>query len=80
MIRPAKETRKNQGRLVIPSPSGPLVKVSAIVLEESIRIPTWITDLDSFRRWARSDEFPEHGWYSYLDGDLWADPSLERLI
>jgi Uma2 family endonuclease len=52
----------------------------AIVLAESIRIPTAISSLKSFRRWARSKEYPEHGWYSYLDGEIWADPSMERLI
>lgn len=51
-----------------------------IVLEDSIRIPGWVSDLDSFRRWARSDDFPEHGWFSHLDGDLWVDLSMERAI
>jgi hypothetical protein len=46
----------------------------AIVLQDSIRIPR-ITNLESFRRWARTDQYPEHGWYSYLQGELWADQS-----
>lgn len=54
--------------------------MNAIVLEESIRIPAGLTDLETFRRWARSEKFPEHGWYSYLNGELWADPSMKRLI
>jgi hypothetical protein len=28
---------------------------------EVVRIPSWILDLDSFRRGARSDELPEAG-------------------
>ena len=54
--------------------------MSSIVLEESIRIPFWVSDHESFRRWARSDEFPDHGWYSYLDGELWVDTSMEKAI
>lgn len=53
--------------------------MSAIVIEETVRIPAWVVDLDSFRRWARSDEFPERGWFSHLQGELWVDLSMERL-
>lgn len=48
--------------------------------QEAIRITDWVGDLASFRRWAKSDEYPERGWYAHLDGELWADPSRERLI
>jgi Uma2 family endonuclease len=53
--------------------------MSAIVIGEQVRIPAWVVDLESFRRWAGSDEFPEHGWYSHLNGELWVDLSMERL-
>jgi Uma2 family endonuclease len=52
--------------------------MNAIVISEQARIPTWVADLDSFRRWARSEAFPEHGQFSYLNGDLWVDLSMER--
>src|SRR5882724_1368726 len=42
-------------------------------------IPAWVSDLQSFRRWALSDEFPTLGWYSHLNGDLWVDANMERL-
>ena len=42
-------------------------------------IPEWVTDLQSFRQWAFSDEFPQSGWYSHLDGNLWVDTSMERV-
>jgi len=42
-------------------------------------IPPWVVDLQSFRRWACSDEFPQSGWYSHLDGDLWVDTSMETV-
>src|SRR5665213_782496 len=48
--------------------------------QQTIRIPKWVVDLASFRRWATSDEFPTVGWYGHLDGELWADISMERLI
>jgi hypothetical protein len=47
--------------------------MSPIVIEETVRILDRIVDLDSFRRWARSDEFPERGRFSFLDGELWID-------
>ena len=47
--------------------------------ERDIRIPAWVCDLASFRRWAKSDDFPESGWYAHLDGELWVDLSMERL-
>jgi Uma2 family endonuclease len=51
-----------------------------IVIADQARIPDWIIDLESFRRWAHSDEFPEWGQFSYLDGELWVDPSMEQLF
>ena len=47
--------------------------------EEAVRIPKWVRDLASFRRWAKSEHFPERGWYAHLNGELWVDPSMERL-
>ncbi len=44
----------------------------------SVRIPAWVKDLDSFRCWARSDDYPERGWFSHLQGELWLDLSMER--
>jgi Uma2 family endonuclease len=48
------------------------------VPEPSVRIPGWVKDLDSFRRWSRSDEFPQQGRLSHLAGELWLDLSMER--
>src|SRR5437773_1272314 len=53
--------------------------MSTIVIEERVRIPTWVVDVETFRRWARSPEFPEHGWFSHVGGDLWVDLSMERV-
>ncbi len=59
--------------------SGIELNMGAIVFAEQMRIPV-ITDLAAFRRWARSESYPEHGWFSHLAGDLWVDLSMERLL
>jgi Uma2 family endonuclease len=48
-----------------------------ILIDELIRIPWWVRDIDSFRRWAFSDDFPEHGQFAFLAGKLWVDLSME---
>src|SRR5262249_35449427 len=45
---------------------------------EQFELPRWVVDHKSFRRWATSGELPDHGWFSYLDGTLWVDLSMER--
>jgi Uma2 family endonuclease len=53
--------------------------MGAIVVADTVRIPDSVRDLESFRRWACSEDFPEQGWFSYLNGELWVDPSMENL-
>jgi Uma2 family endonuclease len=45
----------------------------------SVTIPVWVRDLDSFRRWAHSDEFPETGQICYLNGEVLVDMSKEQF-
>jgi len=53
--------------------------MSTIVLDtESVYIPGWVTDLESFRRWVYSPEFPETGRISFL-GEVWVDMSKEQF-
>jgi Uma2 family endonuclease len=47
--------------------------------DEFIRIPPWVVDHESFRRWVRSEEFPEKGRICYLNGEVWADMSGEQI-
>ena len=57
----------------------PARPTGAIILaEEGIRIPAGVTDLETFRRWARSDEFPERGKITYLAGEVEIDMSPEE--
>lgn len=48
-------------------------------LEDAVRIPCWITDLSSFRRWTRTEEYPERGRFSFLAGEIWIEMSPEDL-
>jgi Uma2 family endonuclease len=43
-------------------------------------IPPWIYDHESFREWARSDDFPKEGRFAFLNGTLWADVTMEQLF
>jgi len=52
--------------------------MSTITIGAPVRIPGWVKDLASFRRWARSGAFPDHGWISHLGGEIWVDLSMER--
>jgi Uma2 family endonuclease len=51
-----------------------------ILFEESIRIPPGLEDLEAFSHWARSDDFPEHGRFAYLRGEIWVDLSMEQAF
>jgi hypothetical protein len=44
----------------------------------SVRVPAWVHDLASFRRWAWSDEFPDTGRICFLDGEVWIELSREN--
>jgi Uma2 family endonuclease len=53
------------------------------VINESNRvvsIPTWVVDLESFRRWADAGDFPEDGRAWYLQGEVWIDMSKEQIF
>ena len=49
-------------------------------IPHGIQIPGWVVDLDAFRRWARSDAFPDEGRICYLNGAVWVDMSKEELF
>jgi Uma2 family endonuclease len=54
--------------------------MGTVVVADQVRIPSWVNDLESFRRWGRSDDYPERGWVSFLDGEIWVDTHLEQLF
>ncbi len=47
--------------------------------DQFLRIPPCVVDHESFRRWARSEEFPEKSRICYLNGEVWADMSGEQI-
>ena len=48
--------------------------------EEPVRVPVWVGDLVSFRRWADADDFPEDARVWYLKGEVWVDMSKEEIF
>jgi Uma2 family endonuclease len=54
--------------------------MSTIMLYETcVRIPPWVHDHASFRRWVHSGEFPEKGRICFLNGEVWVDMSMEQF-
>jgi Uma2 family endonuclease len=45
-----------------------------------VSVPSWVVDLESFRRWADAEDFPEHGRIWYLKGEVLVDMSKEQLF
>lgn len=54
--------------------------MGTINIADQVRIPSWVNDLESFRRWSRSRDYPERGWVSFLNGEIWVDMSMEQLF
>jgi Uma2 family endonuclease len=50
------------------------------VFNGEVRVPDEVTDLKSFRAWARSDDFPTGCRIDYLAGLIWIDQTMERLF
>src|SRR5262249_16202275 len=45
-----------------------------------VSIPDWVVDLESFRRWADAEDFPEIGRIWYLPEGVWVDMSKEQIF
>lgn len=54
--------------------------VTVVIESDRVSIPEWVTDLDSFRRWADSEDFPETSRICFLNGEVWVDMSREQLF
>ena len=46
----------------------------------SVCLPPWVIDLESFRRWAVSDEAPDKTPVYFLADEVWIDMSKEQLF
>lgn len=45
-----------------------------------VPVPLAVVDHASFRDWARSDDFPQHGRFAWLDGMIWMDLMVEQVF
>lgn len=58
-------------------------QVAVTLIDESygqVDVPAWVVDLESFRRWADSSDFPERGRIWYLKGKVWVDMSKQQVF
>lgn len=53
--------------------------MSTVIIDEAMRVPDSVVDLESFREWVYSDDFPEHGKVSFIQGEVWVEMNAERL-
>lgn len=51
-----------------------------VTIDEQVRIPPYVRDLDSFHLWADSKDFPKTGRICYLNGTIWVEMSMEQLF
>ena len=54
--------------------------VTFVYEANQVTVPSWVVDLESFRRWADADDFPEFGRICYLKGQVWIDMSKEQVF
>jgi hypothetical protein len=50
-----------------------------ISIGDRVHIPGWVVDLGSFRRWARSDDFPDRGRFAFLSRTLYSQALACKL-
>lgn len=55
------------------------MSVAYVSFEDQVRIPSDAFDLSGFRRWVHSDEYPERGKISFIDGEIVVDMSPEEI-
>lgn len=56
-----------------------MTRVSMALDTEEVRVPDWVNDLESFRRWTDDNDFPESGRISFVDGEVRVELSKEQL-
>jgi len=81
---PAKKSpeRRSKARLGGVSSKAHLGGVSKTVFMDDVRVhvPGWVGDINSFRRWTDTNDFPDRGYIWWLAGDLWVDISKEQIF
>jgi Uma2 family endonuclease len=54
--------------------------MASVLIEERLEVPSGITSLEDFRRWAVSENFPEAGRIDFIAGRIEVDMSPESLF
>jgi Uma2 family endonuclease len=54
--------------------------VTVIFESNEFSVPAWVGNLESFRRWADSEDFPEDRHICFLKGEVWVDMSKEQIF
>src|SRR6476660_10628909 len=52
--------------------------VTVLLEGDSLSVPEWVTDINSFRRWTDEEEFPDNARVWWLKGEVWVDLSGEE--
>jgi Uma2 family endonuclease len=65
---------KNTSRFADP----PTALQASIRIDGEASVPRGINDLQTFREWARSDDYPERGDFCWLGNIFWVDLSMEE--
>lgn len=65
---------------VLAPPGGGVPRRADVFVADDIRVPGWVVDLDTFRQWAKSADYPQAGSVSFLDGAIFVDPTMEELF
>jgi Uma2 family endonuclease len=60
----------------------PVLGVDKTVIwnDGSLHIPGWVLDIESFRQWRLSPDFPTDGNIWWLRGEVWADMSKQQVF
>jgi|SRR5215813_8691123 len=61
------------------APATPMPSAPAVIIDGRFSVPPGIGDLESFRSWARSEEYEERVRLAWLAGTLWVDLTVEQL-
>jgi Uma2 family endonuclease len=62
----------------VPKPEGAMI--TFIHESDQVTVPEGVVDLESFRRWAEGDDFPDNGRIWFLKGEVWVDMSREQVF
>ncbi len=54
--------------------------VTVLAEEGFVSVPTWVVDIDSFRRWSEQADFPEAVRLWWLRGEVWIDMTKEQIF